>query len=268
MRRWFPLAASLFVSTTAVAQSRRLPDTTGVMPIFVRFADIYGGWLVAAFDSIPAARYGYSPMPAQRTIGNIAQHLETANYGLCERLGGRHPRTAKDSLPESIKAQWPKDTLVARLEESLRFCDDVILRTGPLSSPQTASTLIGFETDLAEHYSQLSVYMRILGLVPPSAIPPKQRTAISLPESTLSNFVGRYEISPGGELIVTMNSGALFIRSTTGGGAAQLWPESASDFFVKEAEAQITFTRGQNGTVTGLVLHQFGRDRPAKKITS
>jgi len=79
-------------------------------------------------------------------------------------------------------------------------------------------------------------------------------------------FVGSYEISPGWELVVTMSSGALFIRSTTGGAAARLWPETASEFFVKEAEAQITFTRGTNGAVTGLVLHQFGRDRPAKKI--
>ena len=243
MRRWFPLAATLLVSTTTAAQSPRLPDTTGVMPIFMRFADIYGGWLIAAFDSIPAARYGYSPTAVQRTVGNIAEHLETANYGLCERFGTKHPRTAKDSLPESVKAQWPKDTLVARFAASLRFCDDAILRLGPLNSPQTASTLIGFETDLAEHYSQLSVYMRILGLVPPSALPPKQRTAITLPESTLSKVVGRYEISPGWDLVVTMNAGALFVRSTTGGGAAQLWPENASDFFSEavdgDADAEV-----------------------------
>lgn len=267
MRRWLPLALTFLVSTTVLAQSSRLPDTTGVMPIFVRFGDIFGGWLAAAFDSIPAARYNYSPTPVQRTIGNIAQHLETANYGLCERFGAKHQHTAKDSLPESVRSQWPKDTLVARLKESLAFCGDVIQRLGPLNSPQTTSTLIAFETDLAEHYSQLSVYMRILGLVPPSALPPKQRVAITLPGSTLSMFVGSYEISPGWELIVTMNAGALFVRSTSGGGGAvQLWPESATDFFVKEAEAQITFTRAATGTVSGLVLHQFGRDRPAKKI--
>jgi len=31
-------------------------------------------------------------------------------------------------------------------------------------------------------------------------------------------------------------------------------------------DAQIKFTRDANGTVTGLVLHQYGRDRPARRL--
>ena len=267
MRRSTSFVLLLVVSTTAKAQEVKPRDSTGVMPQFMRFADIFGGWLVAAFEAIPADKYGYRPTPIQQTVGHIAQHLEAANYGLCERLGTRHPRTAKDSLAENLKAQWPKDTLVARLDASLRFCDDVLMRLGPLTSPQSASTLIGFETDLAEHYSQISVYMRLLGLVPPSALPPKQRTAITLPESALSLVVGRYELSPGWQLVVTMSGGVLMVQSTLGGGpAVRLWPEGQADFFVKEVDAQITFVRPSNGAVTGLVLHQYGRDRSAKRI--
>jgi hypothetical protein len=266
MRCWHSFALPLILSTAAAAQSTRAPDSTGVMPQFVRFADIFGSRLVDAFDSIPASRYGYRPTPVQQTVGYIAQHLETANYGLCERLGERHPRTPKDSLPDTVKAQWPKDTLVARLKASLRFCDAVLERLGPLGSPQAAATLIGFETDLAEHYSQISVYMRLLGLVPPSALPPKQRAVIELPASALSQFVGRYALSPGMDLVITMSDGALSVRSTAGGSAIRLWPEKPLEFFVKEADAQITFTRGSNGAVTGLVLHQYGRDLPGTKI--
>ena len=43
--------------------TRPAPD--GVMASFVRIADAYGARLVAAFDSIPAARYDYRPMPTQ-----------------------------------------------------------------------------------------------------------------------------------------------------------------------------------------------------------
>jgi len=46
----------------------------------------------------------------------------------------------------------------------------------------------------------------------------------------------------------------------------QLWPESPSDFFVKEADAQVTFKWGARGAVTGLVLHQYGRDRAGPKV--
>jgi hypothetical protein len=37
-----------------------------------------------------------------------------------------------------------------------------------------------------------------------------------------------------------------------------VWPESGSECFVREADAQITFTRDVSGAVTRLVLHQYG----------
>ena len=268
MRRGALIVVALLLPASLASQSpatRQSPD--GVMLEFMRFADIFGSRLVAAFDSIPAARYGYRPTPAQQTIGYIAQHLEDANYSLCGRLGElKHPRTPKDSLADTVKARWPKDTLVARLEASLRFCDTAMAGAGPLNSAALASTLLAFETDLAEHYSQLSSYMRLLGMVPPSALPPRRRTPIELPASALSPYVGLYRLAAGLELEVTLRDGALFIRSNTGGGAVRLWPESGRDFFVNEADAQVTFTRDANGTVAGLVLHQYGRDRPATKV--
>lgn len=260
-------AIALLLPTTVAAQTPTSRDTTGVMPAFVTFADIFGGRLVDAFDSIPAAKYGYRPTPVQQSIGYIAQHLENANYGLCERLADRkHPVTAKDSLADTVKARWPKDTLVARLRASLRYCDAVLEALGPLDSQARASTLLAFETDLAEHYSQLSVYMRLLGMVPPSALLPRARTAVDLPPAALSPYVGVYQLSPGPQLEVTMRDGVLFIRSSGGGATVRLWAESGNDFFVKEVDAQVTFTRDTAGGVTGLVLHQYGRDRPAKRI--
>src|SRR5687768_18474548 len=55
----------------------------------------YGGWLLAAFDSIPASRYSYRPTAPQQSIGYIAQHLEDANTQLCTIIGGvKRPMTA------------------------------------------------------------------------------------------------------------------------------------------------------------------------------
>lgn len=268
MRRRALIVISLMLPMALAGQSpatRESPD--GVMLQFVRFADIFGSRLVAAFDSIPAARYDYRPTPSQQTIGYIAQHLEDANYSLCERLGNlTHPRTPKDSLSDTIKARWPKDTLVARLEASLRFCDTAMERVGQLQSAALASTLLAFETDLAEHYSQISTYMRLLGMVPPSALPPRRRAAIELPASALSPYVGLYQLAAGLELDVALRNGSLFVTSTMGGPAVRLWPESNNDFFVNEVDAQVTFTRDASGTVAGLVLHQYGRDRPARKV--
>ena len=238
----------------------------GVMLSFQRFADIFGSRLVAAFDSIPGSRYDYRPMPTQQSIGYIAQHVEEADYDLCERFADlKHPRTAKDSLADTLKARWPKDTLVARLRASLQFCDSAIERMPPLQTAALASALLAFETDLAEHYSQLATYMRLLGLVPPSALPPRQRIAISLPVSALSAYVGHYDLSSV-DFNVTRENDALMIRSSAGGPPVRLWPETSSEFFVKEIDAQVTFERDPAGKVNAFVLHQYGRDREARRI--
>ena len=267
MRRLATLAFALTPLALAAQAPASSDSSLGIMLSFERFADIYGSRLVAAFDSIPASRYDYRPTPAQQTIGFIAQHIENANYVLCGQLSDLKPRPgAKDSLPQDVKARWPKDSLVARLEASLRFCDSAIDRLPRLDSPALTSTLLAFETDLAEHYSQIAAYMRLLGMVPPSALPPRPRTAIELPASALPPFVGVYELKPGVRLEVANRDGALYVRSSLGGSAVRLWPERTTEFFVKEVDAQITFTRDASGRVTGLVLHQYGRDRAATRI--
>ena len=159
----------------------------GVAQSFRAFGRPFGYWLLVAFDSIPASKYDFRPTPVQQSVGYIAQHLEDANYQLCSLFGDvKHTMTAKDSLADTIKAKWPKDTLITRLRASLVFCGDAIgkltdadladeLKAGPPGQEQTVLRvryLLLLVTDLAEHYSQIAGYMRILGLVPPSALPP------------------------------------------------------------------------------------------------
>ena len=177
-----PLALS--AQQPARASTAKAPN--GVARTFLSFGQPYGGWLLMAFDSIPASQYGFRPTPVQQSVGFIAQHLENANYHLCSQFGVRqHVMTARDSLADTIKAQWPKDTLISRLRASLVFCGAAIetltdaqladeFTVSTPSGPQTvrrARYLILLVTDLAEHYSQISNYMRLLGLVPPSALP-------------------------------------------------------------------------------------------------
>lgn len=262
------LAIAVLVPAALRAQApstRNSPEE--VIWAFVNLADVFGSRLVAAFDSIPASRYGYRPTPTQQTIGYIAQHLEQANYGLCQRFSDLKPtETDKDALPDTVKARWPKDTLVARLAASLEFCNSALERIDRLDSGPLAANLLRFETDLAEHYSQISSYMRALGMVPPSALPQRKRTAVDLPASALSPLVGVYQIARGPQLEITMRGAELFIRSSSGGDAIRLWPESREEFFVNEVDAQLTAKRDASGKVTAVVLHQWARDRAAPRI--
>jgi uncharacterized damage-inducible protein DinB len=192
VKRTHVLALACLFAPVAACARRAPASPAAANPITetVMGFGYYGNWLIAAFDSIPESQYGFRPMPSQQTVGHIAQHLEHANYELCERFSGL-PRkaSARDSLPETVKAAWPKDTLVTRLRNSLLYCRDAV---GTLTDARLAERLPGstgaagreaprsrfvllFLTDLADHYSQIANYMRALGLVPPSALPPPAR---------------------------------------------------------------------------------------------
>lgn len=164
------------------AQAQANPITT----TFKAYDARYGGWLMAAFDSIPASRYGFKPTPAQQSVGYVAQHLADANYALCSRFSGKtRTMTAKDSLADTVKAAWPKDTLTARLKASFDFCrqaldavtDAQLLepvatgQQGAVPAPMRFRSSLAFVTDLVDHWSQMANYMRLMGMVPPSAQP-------------------------------------------------------------------------------------------------
>jgi hypothetical protein len=182
--------AALVVPMTLAAQqpagAPQLPPANPITLAFKTSGTRYAGWLTAAFDSIPAGKYGYKPTPVQQSVGYVAQHLESANYLLCSRFGGPAPTlTARDSLADTVKAMWPKDTLTTRLKASFAYCDAAMARvddaklaeevpSGPPGSGRTAARarfVLGYVTDLVDHYSQIANYMRLNGLVPPSSLP-------------------------------------------------------------------------------------------------
>ena len=184
MKLFVQLLMSLFVVVPAYAQAVPGPITA----VLGSGTGQYVRWLTAAFDSIPESKYAYKPTPVQRSVGDIAQHLEHANYQLCAKFGDMpYQMTSKDSLADSIKARWPKDTLTARLKASFSFCQwawakltdknltDEMTPIVPVTPARTyprARFAVLFAFDLVDHWSQLATYMRLLGMTPPSALPP------------------------------------------------------------------------------------------------
>jgi hypothetical protein len=143
--------------------------------------------LAQAFDSIPESKFGYRPTPAQLTIGFIAQHLANDNYLFCNAFGAmKATLSPKDSTTaDSIKATWPKDTLVAKLKASLTFCENAFAQlddsklgdqvamtfNGNTRNVTRAGMVLGHALDMADHYSQLANYMRLNNILPPTALP-------------------------------------------------------------------------------------------------
>jgi len=78
-------------------------------------------------------------------------------------------------------------------------------------------------------------------------------------------YTGRYELAPGFVLAISKD-GEKLTGQATGQRAFELSPESEIKFFVREVNARVTFVKDDKGVVTGLILHQNGRDMPAKKL--
>ncbi|HEY7236096.1 MAG TPA: serine hydrolase [Gemmatimonadaceae bacterium] len=99
----------------------------------------------------------------------------------------------------------------------------------------------------------------------PAPAAPKQRTAIALGTEVLSRYVGTYQLAPNFTLEVTLVDGGLYVHPT-GQATLRLWPESETDFFLKEVDAQFTFVRDSSGAVSAVVLHQNGQDQRARRL--
>jgi uncharacterized damage-inducible protein DinB len=183
-----PLLVALVLPVTLVAQQPSgQPPTDPVTTAFRgRITGLHRN-LAQAFDSVPEKLFSYKPTPQQLSIGYIAQHLANDNYLFCDAFGAaKSSRPEEDTAtPDSVKATWPKDKLMAKLKESFTFCaaalqsltdaklaeQTTMTFNGNSRSVTRAQMALGHALDLADHYSQMANYMRLNGILPPTALP-------------------------------------------------------------------------------------------------
>jgi hypothetical protein len=134
--------------------------------------------LILAADEMPAGKYAYKPTKAQMTFGEVVAHLAEDNDYLCGSIGG----TTAPTRP-AMAATDSKDHLVARLKETFAFCDQALapLDDAKLAEPlpfaggtTESRALIMIQTagHWSDHYSQAAIYLRLNGLLPPTARDP------------------------------------------------------------------------------------------------
>lgn len=94
--------------------------------------------------------------------------------------------------------------------------------------------------------------------------PPKQHTEVKVDPKIYDRYLGRYELAPNFILTVTREGDHLFAQAT-GQPKFELFAESEKEYFLKVTDAQITFQTNGATPASALVLHQYGRDIPAKR---
>lgn len=94
---------------------------------------------------------------------------------------------------------------------------------------------------------------------------PKERRAVRLEAKILEAYVGQYELAPDFVITITKEGDQLYAQAT-GQSRLELFAESETKFFLTAVEAQISFVKDEKGQVTELILHQNGRNMPARRI--
>lgn len=81
-------------------------------------------------------------------------------------------------------------------------------------------------------------------------------------------YVGRYQLTaPNILLSISREANHLYLQ-LTGQPRFELFPASEKEYFLKLVRAEVSFTTDSHGAATGLVLHQGGRDTPARRIVA
>jgi hypothetical protein len=133
--------------------------------------------MVAAVDEMPADKFSYHPTPAQMTFAHLVQHMAGSNNFLCSKISGM-PAPADPKLSETD----PKEKLVGALKASFDYCTQALAKVDDSNlgeqltlfggrQASRAGAMIALTNDFADHYSMAAIYLRLNGLLPPTAQP-------------------------------------------------------------------------------------------------
>lgn len=162
----------LFLAAVSVLAQDKNPVTSAVKEILPRQQKN----LVAAAEEMPAGKYAYKPTEQQMTFGHLVLHVIESNNLLCSKVSD----TPQVKPPVPLKETDGKEKLVAALKSSFEFCstalgkvddaklgDEIELFGGRKGS--RAFGLIALASGWSDHYSAAATYLRLNGLLPPTA---------------------------------------------------------------------------------------------------
>lgn len=150
------------------------PASTGPASEVLRSYSAIKPNVIKAAEKMPDADYRFAPTPDIRTFARIVNHITEAQLHTCTALTG----TAFDAkMVPSDTAD--KATILAGLKASFDLCDKAygaltnenmaeMVAMGPAKRSRTGYAWGNVSHD-NEQYAELSTYLRLKGLVPPTA---------------------------------------------------------------------------------------------------
>lgn len=171
MKRFLLVLAFAGLSTPLLAQQNKNVVTDVIREMLPRQAKN----LIGAVEEMPANKFSFKPTPPQMTFAHLVIHITESNNYLCAKAGD----VAAPKMPELSESDG-KDKLLAAMKASFDFCATALAKVddsklgdtvdlfGGRQGPR-AFALIALTNDWADHYSAAAQYLRLNGLLPPTA---------------------------------------------------------------------------------------------------
>ena len=167
------------LATTNAPQASTVPVANPVSSFVKQQLTRFNKNMVAAAEAMPAEKYNFKPTPEMNTFGHLTIHIAEGNNALCAQISGTPAPTG-----EKLAENDAKDKLVAGLKASFDFCATALANVddSKLSEPMVlfgrvpssrAGALIALGMGFADHYGQEAIYLRLSGILPPTAQPKK-----------------------------------------------------------------------------------------------
>jgi DinB family protein len=130
--------------------------------------------IVEAFQEMPADKFDYKPTAEQMTFRHLAAHVAEGNNYFCANVGDVPQPKADFNGKES------KQQLVAALKASFEFCHTALAKADDSKMGENikwfdgkerprAWAFLGLASSWADHYGAVAMYLRLNGLLPPTA---------------------------------------------------------------------------------------------------
>jgi uncharacterized damage-inducible protein DinB len=175
MKTTLVIPALLLLAASAAAQTTPAPTKD---PVSSALRDILPGRrknTVAAIEAMAAEKFNYKPTADQMTFGHLVVHIAETNGLLCSKAAAV-PAPKVDEVKETDS----KDKLVAALKASFDFCSDALAKMDDSRLAETTEIFPGRQGSRAwasmilaaawaDHYAEVAMYLRLNGVLPPTA---------------------------------------------------------------------------------------------------
>lgn len=167
-----PVVSFAQAASTTPAPASATPVADALRAALARYSKI----MPAAADAMPADKFSFKPTPDQSSFAHLTIHIAESNNLFCSKLAGI-------AAPEGKLAETDgKEKLVAAVKNSFDFCSSALAKIDDshlgdsvtlfgTNSVSRARAVLITSGSWADHYAAQAMYLRLSGVVPPTAQP-------------------------------------------------------------------------------------------------